>query len=96
MQYPVIRHFIDVSGLAVMATLSVQGTAHCTDVCIYTVLMYLSWTNVSTLGSSIYIRQIYLHWINLFQIPLTLGIKIPEMMADITVVCNEMFIPTLI
>lgn len=42
-----------------MATLSVQGTAHCTDVCIYTVLMYLSWTNVSTLGSSIYIRPIY-------------------------------------
>lgn len=53
---------MDVSGLAVMATLSVQGTVHCTNVCIYTVLMYFSWTNVSTLDSYIYIRQIYLLW----------------------------------
>lgn len=48
------------------ATLSVQGTDHCTDVCIYTTQMYLSWTNASTLGSYIYIRKIYLHWINLY------------------------------
>lgn len=44
---------------------SVQGTDHCTDVCIYTAQMYLSWTNALTLGSYIYFGQIYLHWINL-------------------------------
>ncbi len=50
------------SGLAVMASLYVQGTVSCIDVFIYTVLMYLSRTNAWTLDSCIYIRQIYLLW----------------------------------